>query len=170
MERFAREKYLLQQQEKGNPTFKVFETSLVISTDNPWLAASPDNRVYDPKATPSDGLAEFKNPFSARNMKLSEACEKKTFCLQKVTQDSYKLKDNHDYYFQMQCQMYCDNKEWCDFVVNTEQDLHIERVCRNRQWWEKQLIKLKSFYFDSLLPELACPRYRKGGIRKPQTD
>ena len=80
---------------------------------------------------------------------------------------TYNLKQNHDYHFQLQCQMYCDEKEWCDFVVSTENDLHIERVFRDQKWWEEQLSKLKSFYFDALLPELASPRHRKGGIREP---
>ena len=118
MERFAREKYLLHQQQNGNPGLKVFATGLVISPENPWLAASPDNRVHDPKATPKSDLAEYKKPFSARQMTLSEACAKSTFCLQKIENEvsvTYKLKDHH---FQMQCQMYCDDKEWCDFVVS----------------------------------------------------
>lgn len=97
MERFAREKYLLHHQEKGNLGLKVIETGLVISPDNPWLAASPDNRVYDP-----------------------------------------------------------------NFVVNTETDLHMERVHRSKKWWEEQLAKL--------LPELASLRHRKRGICEPQSE
>ena len=50
-------------------------------------------------------------------------------------------------------------------MVQTEQDIHIERVYRDKEWWGLQLEKLRNFYFDSLLPELACPRHRKGGIR-----
>ena len=62
MERFTREKDLLFYQQNGNSALKVHGTGLVISTENPWLAASPDNCVHDPKATPTDGLVEYKNP------------------------------------------------------------------------------------------------------------
>ena len=67
---------------------------------------------------------------------------------------------------QIQCQLYCTTTQWCDFVVRTEKDIHIQRIYRNTEWWEQQLPKLKAFYFDTVLPELTCPRYTKGGIRE----
>ena len=76
MERFAKDEYLLHQQQKGNPGLRVHETGLVVSFENSWLAASPDNRVHDPTADPNQGLAEYKNPFSVRHMTISEACDK----------------------------------------------------------------------------------------------
>jgi len=39
----------------------------------PWLGANPDQMVQDPTSNPSDGLVEFKNPYSAWNMTLNEA-------------------------------------------------------------------------------------------------
>lgn len=77
----------------------------------------------------------------------------------------YRLKRRHDYYYQIQCQLYCVNREWWDFVLRTDKDLHIQQVIRDRTWWKVQLPKLHKFYFDALLPELACPRYGKGEIR-----
>ena len=50
-------------------------------------------------------------------------------------------------------------------VLRTDKGLHVERLWRDAEWWDKQVPKLKYFYFDYLLPELACPRYHKGGIR-----
>ena len=55
----------------------------------------------------------------------------------------------------------------CDFVIRTNKELYIERIYRNDTWWQKQLLKLKTFYFQALLPELACTRYYSGGIREP---
>ncbi|ORU92175.1 MAG: hypothetical protein A6F71_08600 [Cycloclasticus sp. symbiont of Poecilosclerida sp. M] len=43
--------HLLHQQQKGNPGLRVHETGLVVSSENPWLAASPDNRVHNPTAS-----------------------------------------------------------------------------------------------------------------------
>ncbi len=93
---------------------------------------------------------------------IAEACQTATFCLGD-NDNKYTLKHRHDYYYQIRCQLYCADCDWCDFVVKTEQDIHIERIYRDKTWWELQLEKLKVFYFDSLLPELACPRHRKGG-------
>ncbi len=39
-------------QKKWNSGFEVRITSLVICTDNPWLAASPNDCVHDPNTTP----------------------------------------------------------------------------------------------------------------------
>jgi len=32
---------------------------LIVCTDHPWLAATPDGWVSDPEALPSDGIVEF---------------------------------------------------------------------------------------------------------------
>ena len=49
----------------------------------------------------------------------------------------------------------------------TEKDRHVERISRDKKWWDEQLPKLETFYFKALLPELAHPRYTSGGIREP---
>ena len=167
MENVSRERYIAYQRQNGHPNLTTHSTGLVISFQNPWLAASPDDRVQDGDW----GLAEYKNPYSARHLTISQACEtlKGNFCLAKCTtngQTSYTLKPRHDYYYQVQCQMYCDDKAWCDFVLCTEKDVHVQRVPRDTEWWKEQLSKLKAFYFHSLIPELACPRFNNGGIRE----
>ncbi len=46
-----------------------------------------------------------------------------------------------------------------------------KKVCMSKEYleiFEEQLDKLKYFYFESLLPELACPRHCKGGLREPK--
>lgn len=46
---------------------------LVISTSYPWLAATPDGWVEDPKATPTRGIVKFKNPHSYKDTRINEA-------------------------------------------------------------------------------------------------
>ena len=53
------------------------------------------------------------------------------------------------------------------FVVRTEVDLHIERICFHSDFWNANTHRLRAFYFQATLPELALPRLRKGGIREP---
>ena len=173
MEPEARNDYVKYQQNNGHPGLRTEHVGLVVSIENPWLAASPDDRVYDLTINSPLGLVEYKNPHSVRNTSLSQARQySKAFCLESQEKDGvivYSLKRRHDFYYQIQCQLYCDNREWCDFVLRTEKELHVQRINRDRNWWEKQVPKLKSFYFDALLPELACPRLGKGGIREPET-
>jgi len=101
-------------------------------------------------------------------MTVTEACEHiKGFCI-KSRQDQNELDTNHDYFYKVQCQLYCTQSTWCDFVIRTNKDLYIERIYRNDTWWQKQLLRLKTFYFEALLLELACPRYNSAGIREPK--
>lgn len=168
-EEVSREEYTKYMHHQGKSNLKVLPAGLVISKESPWLAASPDGRVFDPYYSPADGLLELKNPSSASHMKISEAMKKKGFCLT-VKEGRQQLDQKHDYYYQVQCQLYCTQAMWCDFVVRTEEDLYVERILRDDEWWQTQLPKLEKFYFTALLPELACPRYHAGGIREPVPD
>ena len=129
MEEVTRNDYVSHQHTNGHPGLKTESVGLVVSTEKPWIAASPDDRVYDPTAVPPFGLAEYKNPYSQKTKTLKEACQSKTFFLQMENKNGktiFSLKRRHDYYYQIQCQLFCDSKEWCDFVVRTQKELHIE--------------------------------------------
>ena len=168
MEAIAQHDYTTLQQQRGHDRLAVEKCGLFVSPENPWLAASPDGTVHDPSdASQPLGLVEFKNPPSARDKTLTEACGGSNFCLQQHLTDgqvSFTLKPQHDYHYQIQCQLYCADREWCDFVLRTGKGVHIERIHRNRTWWKEQLPKLHACYFNAVLPELACPRYTKEGF------
>ena len=129
-----------------------------------WLAATPDGLVHDPSDSQHPtGLLEIKNPYAAKDKDFTEACRTSSFCLEKG--NSLRLKHQHNYYYQVQCQLYCVDQHWCDFVVRTNKDMYIERIYRDTKWWDGQLEKLRNFYFGALLPELASPCYECGGKR-----
>lgn len=161
MEDNARRDYLTHLQ-RNHPDVKVENCGLFISRLNNWLGASPDGIVYDPSETAEpSGLLEIKNPFSVKDNTSEEACMKSAFCLE-INKETNRpqLKHRHDF----QCQLYCADKNWADFVLRTNRDIHIQQIQRDRG---VQLSKLRKFYFTSLLPELAC--HRHGGIREPAT-
>ena len=55
---------------------------LCVSISYPWLAATPNGWVYDPRAMPSQGVVEFKNQYAYRNLSLEDAITaKKCECL-----------------------------------------------------------------------------------------
>ena len=151
------EQYLLQKKAMS-PNITTTKSGLVISVENPWLAASPDGLVHDPSTDPPDGIVEYKNPYVARNMTLTEAMTKvKNFCLVYNKENQLELKKNHDFYYQVQCIMFCTKRSWCDFVVMTK-TLHIQRIDYDPGFWSAVLAKLKAFYFTTILPQLASPR------------
>ena len=166
MEDTTRQDYVAYQWEQGHSNLTISKAGHV-SVDNPWLAASPEDRVTDPDDPQPLGLVEYKNSFAARQLTLSEACDMSTFCLKKKDTDSkirYKLKQQHNYYYQIQWQLYCDNKDWCDFVVRTEKEIHVERIFRKTRWWDEQIPKLRVFYFEALLPEFFFVRDTTRGV------
>ena len=55
MEDVSRKEY---QQQKGH-NVTTYRTGLVTSVDHPWMAAIPDDRVFDPTSSPSWGLVEY---------------------------------------------------------------------------------------------------------------
>ena len=126
-------------------------------------AASPDGIVYDPSFNPPQGLVELKNPYSARDKTVEEAASSKSFCLKLDNGGKLCLPKNHNYYYQIQCAMYCTNRQWYDLVVMTK-NLHIERITVDPQFEKKIIPKLKEYYFTAVLPELASPQ---AVIREP---
>ena len=128
-----------------SPEFSLVNSGLVVSVANPWLAASPDGLVYDPKADPPQGLVEFKNPYSVREKTLEEAATNcKTFCLTVNNDGRLQLKKGHDYYHQTQCALFCTSRKWCDLVVLTK-SLHIERISVDSNFTSNVLPKLRKF-------------------------
>ena len=65
MEDEAKHKYKTYQQQKGHSGLETYQTGLVISKDNHWLA---DDRVKDPSTSEILGLAEYKNPYYVRQV------------------------------------------------------------------------------------------------------
>lgn len=60
----------------------------------------------------------------------------------------------------MQGQLGILNLEWCDFVVWTNVDLHVERVKADPEFWQLQCLpKLEYYYYNIMLPEIVYPRH-----------
>ena len=66
------------------------------------------------------------------------------------------LKESDTYYNQVKIAMFCTNRKWCDLVVRTKVDLHVEHIKFNETCLSF-LSKLQNFVFNSLLPELTSP-------------
>lgn len=93
----------------------VNEASFIVHPDISGLGASPDGLVGD------SGLLEVKCPNTAQHVA----------CLQSGEPDS-------TYWWQMQCQMACTGRDWCDFAsfddrMPEELQLFVARVHRDNQ-------------------------------------
>ncbi|KAI4454827.1 exonuclease phage-type/recb c-terminal domain-containing protein [Holotrichia oblita] len=131
-----------------------------IDEDNPFLGASPDGLVGN------NGLIEVKCLYSVN--KLMEN-HKKNVCYN-IRDSQIQLKRNHNYYYQIQGQLNITKKEFCDFIIFTKDDFHVERIFKDRELWHEQMLpKLQSFYRECILPEIIDGRVPRGmKIRDPK--
>ena len=152
--------------DRGSPRPTVdINCGLSVCTAHPWLAATPDGWVTDPEVSPSNGLVEFKNPYSYRDLAVSDAITaNKCDCL-KIANGRIQLKRTHSYYYQVQVAMLCTNTQWCDFLLRTTVDFHCERVEYDEAFCIDMIPTLRRFYIIAILPELSL----KGkSIREPK--
>ena len=125
---------------------------LIISPSHPWLAATPDAWVKDPSASPPQGLVEFKNPFSFKDLLLNEAVHcKRCNCLEKAVDGSLLLKRRHEYFHQIQFAMFCTGRKWCDIFIRAK-DKYGERIWLDKKFCLDAIPKLERFFFCAILP------------------
>jgi len=146
-EDFSRQKYL-EVKKLDSPGFSISKSGLVVSLEHPWLAASPDGLVYDPNFNPPQGLVELKNPYSTKDKMVEEAAASKSFCLHLDKEGKLYLPKKHDFYYQVQCAMYCTNRQWCDLVVMTK-NFYIERITVDPDF-EKRLFQNLRIFISQL--------------------
>lgn len=111
---------------------------LVIHPDAPWLGASPDGLVYDPRESPSFGLLEIKCP----NVKSYVDCK-----YLKLSNGNFKLWKSHAYYWQVQGQLLITGLTWCDFFVWAEEDFFVQRLEPDMEVQTTIRKKCDHFYF-----------------------
>ncbi len=111
---------------------------------------------------------------------ISDAMNDPKFCLEKEG-EGIKLKHDHAYYYQVscfsvflynklhltyyyiqvQCQLFCSNMSYCDFVLWTNEDLHIERIYPDESFWLESVDRAKLFFDTSILVELLGKFYSR---------
>ena len=163
----ARRSYEHEMESQLHPV-ETTRAGLVISERHGFLGCSPDDWVRD-ISEEEPGVAEYKCPYSARELTPLEACRevKGFFCT--VQDGKPSLKKTHNYFYQIQGVMGITGSGWCDFVVWTPKGVSIERIKRDSSFWDKMLPKLEHFFDSALLPELASPQHPYGRpIREPQ--
>lgn len=123
----------------------VDECGFFVSEQHPWLGASPDGLIGD------HGLLEIKCPFSKRA-------------------DDLPLFDEvgptgplAHYHAQVQIQMLCTGRAWCDFWQWAPRGVHLQRIIRSDRWLAAKLPILKAFYdeFVAALEAGAAPEPQK---------
>ena len=128
------------------------KTGRVVKPTGIWLfptgqlGASPDGLVYANKEmTQPIGIIEVKCPFSVRNRHYMEL--KANGKLPKYIISDYHLNIDHDYYHQVQGELYATGAAWCDFVMWTSLSCLIIRVRPNPFCPANVIPKLIVYYY-----------------------
>jgi len=109
--------------------------------------------VEDPTSFISEGVLEVKCPWKHRHETVANACQDASFCCE-LQSGSPKLKTTHTYYYQIQGQMAVTGRPWCDFIIYTNEDLHVERIYYDPDFWSTAEAKLLQLYHQCVLPQL----------------
>jgi len=109
---------------------------LFVSQHQPYLAASPDRLVDD------DTVLEVKCPFAARKQLISPA----TVPYLRKVDNELNLDHNHNYYYQVQGQLFCAEKTSCLFCVFTLADLVVIKIERDDAFIAHMVNRLCEFF------------------------
>lgn len=144
-------KNYIEYQEKSGVRVTVRKCGLYINPAIPWLASTPDSIV---ETDDEMGCLEVKCPYVCRTKQISVAAlEQSSFCL-KSNEGMLQLKKKHQYFYQIQTQLFVTRLSWCDFVVWAPNDIHVERILYDQCFIDDAVSKARTFYFDIYLPAI----------------
>ena len=134
---------------------QVHDCGLMISPLS-HVGASPDGIVTCDCC--GKGVIEVKCPYQCKEHSLKEASQDSSFCLEEMHDSTaaatYRLRENHSYYYQVQLQMKICEVTFCYFVVWRPNDLVIIKIDYNNSFVEAALGKALAFFKHGVLPEL----------------
>lgn len=138
---------------------KVEETGIWIHETGLW-ASSPDGLVGN------DAVLEIKCPFQFRAAKSFKEClmneeeffntapSKRYALYYDEDLDKFILWDDHNYYHQVQGELWCTLRDLCYFAVWTVDDIAITEVERSDSWYTDNVPRLLDKYEKEFLPRL----------------
>ncbi|KAK7886436.1 hypothetical protein WMY93_026057 [Mugilogobius chulae] len=146
--RGAYEKMMIQE----HAGFSCMDSGLWLNPKWPYMGSSPDGIVTcDCHGT---GICEIKCPYSQQDEDNLRLCAgKKNFCLINDGDDVI-LDRNHNYYYQVQAQLHIVNAEYCDFIVWNRNDIFVERIMPDLEFWDYVIPNVECFFKNGILPEI----------------
>lgn len=123
---------------------KIDRCGLCISFTHPFLAASPDGILQN------ETVVEVKCPFVSRHCAITP----NTVPYLYECDGDLKLKKKHNYYTQIQGQLFCTNRKYCNLVIYTFVDMKVIFIERDEDFINEMVLNLTSFYEEYLQPAI----------------
>ena len=137
---------------KSDFNVDISECGIFVSKEYPFLGASPDGITED------NIILEVKCPFRCKNKTITS---KDVPYLKPVNDNNFILNPGHNYYYQIQGQLFCADKECCDLIIYTITDVKYIRIRRDDEFIATMIGKLKSFYEKYLKPAILDKMFYK---------
>ena len=119
---------------------KVNRCGLFVSEDRPYLAATPDGIISN------DRIIEVKCPYASCNKSINEL--NVPYLFRNPDDGNLNLKHSHDYYYQVQGQLYCTGCKVCIFIVYTFKGIEIIPIPFDQDFVTEMLKHLDNFYMN----------------------
>jgi hypothetical protein len=133
------------------------EKSGIWLNDEQTLGASPDGIILD-KEGKLVGVLEIKCPYSCRDIVDFKELKRSQFWPRYLKKGrslhSSTLKQDSDYYYQVQGQIFLTNAKWCDFVVWTPNFMKVERIWPDKEWQKTVVPAIREFFMEYMYPLL----------------
>ena len=100
-------------------------------------------------------LIEVKCPYNCSTQLFSELEGNKSFCLKQINKH-LKLDKAHSYYYQVQCQLNICELDICYFVVWSPEEMHIEEVKKDTEFFSALLPGINSFLLKGVFTGGDC--------------
>ena len=52
--------------------------------------------------------------------------------------------------FKVQYQMFSTKRSYCDFVLWTEEDIHVERIYPDEEFWHQKVARVQHFFTTAI--------------------
>lgn len=145
----------------------MIETGLVISTDNPWLAYSPDGVIFD-HGIPCE-LLEIKCPFKGKAETIFSVVAAGGAPYLELKNGNLSLKRRHKYYGQVQLGMFMLNVARTNFVLyaSFDRSIIIVDVLFDQSFTLNMLKVVQKTYFGIMLHSV-CSNSGHTAIEDPK--
>lgn len=117
---------------------------LFICLQYPFLAASPDGLIGE------ETVVEVKCPYTARSKQINTI----TVPYLENSNGQLSLKRNHPYYAQIQGQLLCTGRKFCNLIIYTFKEIQVCFINRDDEFIDEMVRGLVSFYECDLKPEI----------------
>lgn len=99
-------------------------------------------------------VVEVKCPYTVRDQGINAYAKMQLAPLFAEENGNFGIKEDHQYYYQMQMQLFVLNVDLAHFVVWTKNEITIIVVIKNISFWEIEYPKTKIFFERVILPEI----------------